>query len=159
MQKRFNLQPGAIADLPRMQQTFEASVRQMCNRDYTEAQLDAWIGRATPSRWEELLTGDLQFLLAEEEVTKALAGFTSINTQGYLHSMFVHPDYQRQGVATLLLNAAEAFARKHDAPSVHSEVSLTAQPFFTAKGYHIIKEQTVNIHPESLQNAVMEKQL
>ena len=159
MQERFNIKPGTVADLPRMHQTFEASVRQLCNQDYTEAQLDAWIGRVTPSRWKELLTGNLQFLLAEEAETEDLAGFTSINTEGYLHSMFVHPHYQRQGVATLLLNAAEAFAREHDVPSVHSEVSLTAQPFFSANGYHIIRQQTVNIHHESLQNAVMQKQL
>lgn len=34
---------------------FEESVRETCAKDYSAVQLDAWIARATPARWQQLL--------------------------------------------------------------------------------------------------------
>ena len=41
---------------------FEESVRETCAKDYSAVQLDAWIARATPARWQQLLSGDLHFI-------------------------------------------------------------------------------------------------
>lgn len=43
--------------------------------------------------------------------------------------MFVHPDYQRQGIASRLLLKAEEYVRIRQGVSVYSEVSITARPF------------------------------
>ena len=36
----------------------------------TAVQLDAWIARATPARWQQLLSGDLHFMAAVNQTTE-----------------------------------------------------------------------------------------
>lgn len=151
------LRTATYADLSLLHPVFEASVRGTCRKDYTEEQINAWVQRASPERWQELFGSDLHFVLMEDNRTKEIAGFTSINARGYLHSMFVHPGYQHRGIGTSLLHAAEEFAHTHRADSIYSEVSKTAKPFFEANGYRIEKEQTVTIGRIQMNNFMMKK--
>lgn len=91
---------------------FEEAVRVTCCKDYTPGQVEAWVQRATSSRWQELLSGDLHFLAAVSQPSGEVAGFISVRGDGYLHSLFVHPAHQRRGVASFLLRAAEEEARR-----------------------------------------------
>lgn len=154
----FILKTATHKDIPLLHRLFKASVRHTCNRHYAQAQIDAWINKATPARWEQLFHSDLHFIIAIT-IEQEIAGFTSVNTQGYLHSMFVHPDYQHQGAASLLLSAAEDFTRQQHVASIHSEVSITARPFFEKRGYQVEKEQTVELDSIKMINFVMRKQL
>jgi GNAT superfamily N-acetyltransferase len=109
-------------------------VRETCAKDYSAVQLDAWIARATPARWQQLLSGDLHFIAAVNQTSGELAGFASINPDGYLHSMFVRPGYQKKGVASFMLHALEDWVMRFQASDIYSEVSITALPFsFMAK--------------------------
>lgn len=159
MYTKFRLRTAVDSDLHLLYGVFKASVGDTCSRHYTQKQINAWIGKATPGRWKELFESDLHFILAEDTETEKIAGFTSIDTAGYLHSMFVRPEFQRQGVASLLLCAAEQFAAGHHAGSVHSEVSITARPFFERRGYVVEKEQTVVVGEVEMTNFVMRKGL
>lgn len=105
---------------------FEESVRETCAKDYSAVQIDAWIARATPARWQQLLSGDLHFIAAVNQTSGELAGFASINPDGYLHSMFVRPGYQKKGVASFMLHALEDWVMRFQASDIYSEVSITA---------------------------------
>ena len=125
---------------------FEESVRETCAKDYSAVQLDAWIARATPARWQQLLSGDLHFIAAVNQTSGELAGFASINPDGYLHSMFVRPGYQKKGVASFMLHALEDWVMSFQASDIYSEVSITALPFFLSQGFSIEREQTVVVN-------------
>ena len=49
------------------------------------------------------------FIVATNQQSQ-IVGFSSITHQGYLHSMFVHKDFQGKGIATILLNEIERYA-------------------------------------------------
>lgn len=146
-------------DIVGLHQVFEASVHQTCNRHYTEVQINAWVTKADISRWQELFNSDLVFILAEDNEAHQIAGFTSINAEGYLHSMFVHPDYQHKGIAGQLLDNAEQFAVQNHASDIHVEVSITAHPFFEKAGYRVDRAQIVTVNGTEMTNFVMRKQL
>ena len=82
-----------------------------------------------------------------------------MNAEGYLHSLFVHKDYQRGGVGSLLLSAVEKRAREYGVSEITSEVSLTARPFFEKRGYEVIKVQKRRANRLELTNFVMRKRL
>ncbi len=145
------------ADIPLLHLVFELSVTGLCSRDYKPEQIHAWVARADMNRWRELVESDLQFWVALESKSGFPAGFTSINKEGYLHSMFIHPDFKRQGIATMLLSQAEAFACHSDIPSIYAEVSLTARPFFEKQGYKVEREQTIIVNGVGMRNFVMRK--
>ena len=42
-----------------------------------------------------------------------------------MHTMFVHKDFQHQGIATLLYNTLEKYAREKGVDRILSEVSIT----------------------------------
>ena len=103
--KPVRLRKAEAGDLPELHSVFEQSVRNNCKKDYTPEQIEAWVQRASPERWQELFTSGLQFIVAEETKSFRITGFTSFNSQGYLHSMFIpvsytHLDvYKRQGIS------------------------------------------------------------
>ena len=80
------------------------------------------------------------FIVAVNQQSQ-LVGFSSITPQGYLHSMFVHKDFQGKGIATMLLEEIERYAIKEGIMRITSEVSITARPFFEKQGYIVEVEQ------------------
>ena len=97
------------------------------------------------------------FIVAVNQQSK-IVGFSSITPQGYLHSMFVHKDFQGEGIATMLLNEIEQYAIANGIIRITSEVSLTARPFFEKKGYIVEEEQKRKANQLSLTNFWMAKQ-
>ena len=57
------------------------------------------------------------------------------------------------------MKVVENKARKKHIKIIFAEVSITARPFFEAKGFNVIKEQIVECRGVMLTNFVMEKVL
>ena len=150
-----NAENKELAVLTRL---FQETLLRVNSRDYTPQQIEAWGRKADKSRLEELFASSLQFMVAETEDQK-IVGFTSINSQGYLHSMFVDYRYQRQGIARLLLTKAEEYARRYGATVLSAEVSITALPFFEKQGFCLKRENKVSFENTTMINYTMEKQL
>ena len=81
-----------------------------------------------------------------------IVGFGDIDNTGYLDRLFVHKDYQRQGIASELCNKLENGFVK-----IITHASITAKPFFLHRGYKLVKEQQVMRNGIFLTNYVMEK--
>jgi putative acetyltransferase len=144
-------------DLPALVALFHDSVHRVTAVDYTPEQLSAW-APAEPDMesW--------QLKLAAEEVVVAefageLVGFCSWDATGYLDFLYVDPARQRQGIATALCARAEKALPAKNVSRIHTQSSLTAEPFFLRQGFRLVKHQTVHVRGVALTNAVMEKPL
>ena len=82
-----------------------------------------------------------------------LVGFGDITSNNYLNMLYVHPDYQNQGVATQICNELE----EHSTGTITVDASIAAKNFLIKRGYKVIKEQTVFIDRISLTNFKMVK--
>ena len=89
--------------------------------------------------------------------TDEIIGFGSMEAGGYLDTLYVHPHYQRQGIAQQLLNRLEAWALARGAAGLTVEASMVAQPFFRKNGYGVIRKQKHQLLDELLINFVMQK--
>ena len=76
-----------------------------------------------------------------------------------MHTMFVHKEFQHQGVATSLYKHLEEYARERGAKRLTSEVSITAKPFFEKQGFQVDEEQKRKANQMCLTNYKMSKQL
>ena len=72
---------------------------------------------------------------------------------GYLDRLYVHKDYQRQGIATALCDRLEQSV----SGDIVTHASITSKPFFERRGYEMIKEQQVERNGVLLKNYVMIK--
>ncbi len=151
------LRPYHPDDLPALVRLFHDTVHNVALGSYSQTQIDAW-APAEPDldRWRQKLQSE-EVLVAE--LGDKIIGFCSWDDSGYFDFLYVHHAHQRQGVAATLYAAAEAALRMKGLPRIHTEASLTAQPFFLRQGFHLVKHQTVRVRGVDLPNAVMEKLL
>ena len=141
-------------DCPAMAALFQETIRTVNAADYAPEQLDAWAGGEVDlPAWDRSFRAHLT-LVAEE--AGEIIGFADMDASGYLDRLYVHPSHLRQGVATALCDALEAAV---DAPRFVAHASLTARPFFLARGYQEVHRQTVERLGVKMDNFVMEKHL
>lgn len=118
---------ATMKDIQELKKLFCNTVMTVNRRDYTAEEVADWASCCeSDGCWEQLLS-TLYFIVATD-VEGQMLGFTALRGDGYLHSMFVHKDYQRQGIATALLQKIEAYASEHGIKEMTSEVSITAHP-------------------------------
>lgn len=156
--RQLPIRPLTEQDIPEMQALFHATVLTVNSKDYTKEEVEDWAscGDST-EHWKELLAKN--DYIAALDGQGCIIGFSSMNAEGYLHSMFIHKDWQGKGVATLLLSEVEKMARGYDAHKISVDASITARPFFEKRGYKVVKEQKAKANRLWLTNYVMKKTL
>ena len=84
-----------------------------------------------------------------------IVGFGDMDETGYLDRLYVHKDYQGQGIASAICDELERFAV---GKTFTTHASITATPFFLHRGYCVVRQQEVIRRGVALTNFVMEKQ-
>ena len=149
------IRPATIADCDLIRTLFYETITTINVKDYTEAQIKMWSsGVDNRDKWLEKIT-DQFFYVAIYNAT--IVGFASVTDQGYLDYMFVHKDYQARGIASQLIASVEDKARSLDLSEIYAEVSITARPFFTARGYATSKQYVKMVNGVAFDDAVMVK--
>lgn len=157
-QSTYRIRPMTVLDIPECQTLFRSTVLIVNSKDYTKEEVEDWASCGdSVEHWKELFAKNNYIGALDEQGN--IIGFSSMNTEGYLHSMFVHKDWQRKGVATMLLSEVEKMARGYGAHKISVEVSITARPFFEKRGYKVVKEQKARANRLWLTNYVMKKTL
>lgn len=112
-----------------MQELYRSTVLNINIKDYTYEEVEDWASCGDNlERWKELIS--FNYYIGAFDKQNRLVGFSSMNKNGYLHSMFVHKDCQCKGIATQLLSAVEKIAKEYGVKEIKSEVSFTARAFF-----------------------------
>lgn len=145
-----------FADLGQMAALFYDTVHAVCTLDYTPEQLDAWAtGTLDLTAWDRSLSAHQTLVATEGD---RVVGFADLDG-AYLDRLYVHKDLQRRGIATALTAALEAQASAAGAETLRTHASLTAQPFFAARGYVVLERQEVLRGGVYIPNLIMEKTL
>ena len=140
MKTDFTIREAQQTDTIALKELFQNTVLAVNSKDYSQAEVEDWASCGDDlSNIEEMIKTHY-FIVAVNQQSQ-IVGFSSITSQGYLHSMFVHKDFQGKGIATMLLEEIERYAITAGIMRITSEVSLTARPFFEKKGYIVKEEQ------------------
>ena len=125
--------------------------------DYPAEELAVWARRDTDiAAWCHPFA-ESYTLVAETEHT--IIGFGNMTADGELDRLYVHKNYQRRGVATAVVDALEAYAARQELGHIRTFASLTAKPFFLARGYAPVRENLVPRGGLLLKNYEMRKTL
>ena len=157
MKADFIIRAALQSDAVELKNLFQNTVLAINRRDYSQAEVEDWASCGDDLSNIENMIKTHYFIVAVNQQSE-IVGFSSITSQGYLHSMFVHKDFQGEGIATMLLNEIEQYAITNGIMRITSEVSLTARPFFEKKGYIVEEEQKRKANQLSLTNFWMAKQ-
>lgn len=140
------------SDCKVLTELFYHTVHTVNAKDYTEEQLNAWAtGQVDLEKWNRSFQEHDSFVAVENGV---IVGFGDIDQTGYLDRLYVHADYQGQGIAAAICDRLEQTVEGN----ITTHASVTASPFFEKRGYHVIKEQQVERQGIFLTNFVMQKE-
>ena len=124
------IRPYILYDCKEIMQLFYDTVHVINKKDYTEAQLNAWAPeKPDEEHWEKVLREHYSIVA---ELDNQIVGFSDMDDTGYLDHLFVHKDYQGQGIGTALLNKLESYAFRpmNSRSQTARRRSLQAEPSF-----------------------------
>jgi GNAT superfamily N-acetyltransferase len=165
----FAIRTAVPADTPVLRDLIDASVRALQSGDYSAAQIDSAL--RTVFGVDSQLINDGTYLLVEaafgdskkEPVIVACGGWSKRKTlyggdrwrdrqddmldpktdAAKIRAFFIHPDWARQGIGTLLLDACEAAARTAGFTRFEMGATLTGAKLFEKRGYVAVERLEV----------------
>jgi putative acetyltransferase len=151
-------------DLNELRQLYIDTVTNINSEDYDEHQIKAWLkpwfNPDIPTRDGRTFADKIteQYFITAI-IDNRIAGFASLEDDGYLDFMYVNKDFQRRGVAKTLLDDLENYAAEKDINELNSIVSKTALGFFQKHGWEKIREDVVEVRGAVFHDNIMIKKL
>ena len=103
--KNLSIRIYQSSDGKELAELFYNTIHAVNAEDYTEEQLNVWAaGSADLKRWNESLSANITYVAVKDDV---IVGFGDIDHTGYLDRLFVHKDYQREGIASAICDQLE----------------------------------------------------
>jgi putative acetyltransferase len=140
-----------LADLVRR------AIREIAIKDYSVAQVAAWAPDDTDMDRFVARYGAKPTFVAE--IGGAIAGFIDVEPDGHIDRLFVHPDFQRRGVANTLIEYVVDYARSNHQTRLFVEASITARSSFERQGFQVVSDQIVEFNGERFRNYRLERLL
>ena len=151
------LRPMLPADAAALAAVFRASIEELGQDEYAEAQREVWAGQADDEAAFALrLTGALTLVAVLEG---APIGFVSLVDLDRIAMLYVAPEHARQGVASLLLDALVRLGTARGAVKLSVDASDSARDFFAARGFLAAVRNTVPLGDQWLGNTTMTRTL
>lgn len=141
-----------------------AAIRALGPRHYTNEQSSAWAARH-PGADRFIARHRIGHLIwvACDAADAPLAYALLEPADGHLDMLYCHPDHAGKGLASRLLAAAEAEARRLGLSRLYTEASEGARPVFARAGYALTARRDFTIGPAeapvAIHNYAMEKRL
>ncbi|WP_122269071.1 GNAT family N-acetyltransferase [Pseudomonas savastanoi] len=145
------VRPARRADADAISRVVLAALRTSNAMDYPVSVIERVQLSFSPSAIERLMQQRRMFVAVVGEV---VVGTASLEGQ-VVRSVFVDPDWHRRGVGRLLMAKLERVALETDIGLLIVPSSLTAQEFYKALGFRLVRE-----HQEGEERTlIMERQL
>jgi GNAT superfamily N-acetyltransferase len=154
------------SDLPAIRALTEQSVRTLCADDYSPEQVRS-LARQVAEVDAQLIDDHSYFVV---EIGGALAGcggwsfresphppapaaggrfLDPVTEPAQLRAFYVHPDFARRGIASMLLDLCESVASDHGFRRIELWATRTGAKFYAARGYRVVETIEVR-HPDGL---------
>ncbi len=137
----------------------EDTVRTINAKDYSPRQIEAWATKdeLDIASWRQALSSSYS-VVAESQ--GHLVGFANLfMNQGYIDRLYVHKDYQRQGIARAMYNTLESKAIESNIALLTVEAAITSRPFFEKMGFQCVLEQQQKVKDIFLESFILTKDL
>ena len=167
MPASFSVRLATNADIPTLHALIESSVRILQANDYTPAQIEGALG--TVLGLDTQLLADQTYFAAETtnssgtKTIVACGGWSKRKTlfgsdhaalrepefldpatdAAKIRAIFVHPDWARRGLGTLLLETCENAAKSAGFTKFEMGSTLTGVPLYKLRGYQVIESIAV----------------
>ncbi|MFP4091302.1 MAG: N-acetyltransferase family protein [Cyclobacteriaceae bacterium] len=152
-----SIRRASLDDLQEVTELFRDTILHIGKSEYSEKQINAWAERYTlTNRWQDRIRHQY-FLIAEFE--DEIVGFGSITSDAHIDTLYVHKDYQQEGIGSTLLQAMIDHARELGHGDVYADVALTGRSFFKKQGFRMLKPVQQVLEGVVFVNFIMTKKI
>lgn len=158
-----HVRPGEPADTEAVAELHREAILTNGPAAYDSAQVAAWAEGTEPRGYvEPMMDAAVTFLVAEEY--ERVLGFGSLHHEppswdetadGEVTGLYVHPNAQRQGAGTLLLDSLESEARALGIERCAVTASLNAISFYEEAGYERVGRHEHSFSGENSETATV----
>lgn len=168
---KISLRKAGAADVPRLRELIEASVRGLQAEDYSPSQIEGAL--KTVYGVDSQLIADGTYFVAEvdeQEVSNrniiGCGGWSKRKTlyggdqyagredslldpardAAKIRAFFIHPQWSRRGIGSLILRACEKAALEAGFSRLEMGSTLSGVAFYRAKGYSTLESRNVPLH-------------
>lgn len=128
------------SDLPELADLFTGTVQNLAPQYYTPEQVAAWAASpADPEKFRDFILQPTTFVAEMDRIV----GFAGVTETGYVASLFVHADFQRQGVGSQLLTQIFLYAEQHSIDRLYTAASAFSRPLFEKFGFTVYERERV----------------
>ncbi|MEQ8736749.1 MAG: GNAT family N-acetyltransferase [Rhodospirillaceae bacterium] len=127
-----DIRPAQETDIVALVELFQSSIETQASEHYTEAQVEAWSGRATETSFQDFILGPTTFVAVDESGPMGFCGYAK---DGHITSLYIRPDCKGQGVGRALLQHVLDRASADGVNAFHAEASAMAIPLFEKLGF------------------------
>lgn len=152
---QWKIRKAILDDVPVLKSLYRDTIENVCAGDYDPEQIQAWSSNMERTGSMAKKIESQHFFVAKSD-EEDIIGFASFEEPDYLDMMYVHKDFQYQGVGDSLMRVIREKASELGTSKIISDVSITAKPFFGKHGFRVLKKQTVRIGDIELNNYKME---
>jgi len=152
------------ADIPALNQLIALSVRRLSTNYYTPAQIESAI-KYVFGVDTQLITDQTYYIAEIDDQIVGCGGWSKRNTlyggdqhkdivdpllnpeqdAARIRAFFVHPDFARRGIGTLIINVCEAAAKNECFKSFELGATLPGVPLYEVMGYRPIERIDVQL--------------
>jgi putative acetyltransferase len=150
------LRIATLEDIPSLKSLYQGTITYINSRHYNPEQISAWAATGERIASLEKKIKEQHFYVATT-TNDIITGFASLENDGELDMMYVHKDFQGQGIASLLIQQLYEKAAELKITTLTAYVSITARPFFEKQGFKVVATQQVPLGEVLLENYKMEK--
>jgi GNAT superfamily N-acetyltransferase len=173
------LRQAVPADIPALRPLIDASVRGLQASDYTPAQIEGAL-QTVYGVDSQLIADGTYFVVEADTVIVGCGGWSKRKTlfggdrwtgredsllnpeqdAAKIRAFFVHPDWVRRGIGSMILEACEKAASAAGFTRLEMGATLTGVPLYRARGYVALENLTTPLrNGESLMVVRMEKRM
>ena len=152
-----NIRKATKYDIPALAELFNNSVQQIVPQEYSSEQVIAWT--ASTSNLESFSKFILEPLTFVAEADNLILGFGGVDKSGYLSSLYVRGDYNRQGIGSQLLTKIITYAQINRIARLYSYASEFSKPLLEKFCFKVYGEEDISRNGIIFHRYLMEKLL
>ena len=150
------IRPYQDGDAAALASVFERAVRTIGARDYSPAQIEAWIGDEPRGESFRTRMADGRRCWVALDGDGRVTAFVDLEADGHIDFLFADPAVAGRGVASALLDIVERTARDEGMERLYVEASEAARRFLSKRGYRVERRRDFEIRGVAIHNYAME---
>lgn len=126
------------SDLPSIKKIYVETINAVNAADYTPAQRSAWIA-GFHERSKSTFERGISFIACNQG---NIVGFGTLTPDGEISNMYIHKDFQRQGIGSQILKMLEQTAAEQGISTLFLYSSITSESFYRKHKYITAKHES-----------------